>query len=95
MPLDVPLVVRDLGQGGFSTESSVPFPPGTSHHFRFTTATDTVVTLDAKAVHCRLASAAADGHFSYITGFEFHSDPMTDEAVGVLIDTLASVLSLE
>jgi hypothetical protein len=93
--LDVPLKVRDLTEAGFSTESTVPFPPGSGQHFRFTTKAGAVVHLDATSVHCRLASATADGHYSYVTGFEFHSDPDTDEAVRALVDTLSSVLSLE
>ncbi len=95
VPLDVPLTVRDLSQGGFSAESAVPFPPGTHHHFRFTTAMAQEVTLVATAVHCRLASAGADGQFTYISGFEFHSDETTDAAIETLIDTLASVLSMD
>ena len=95
VPLDVPLKIRDLGQGGFSTESSVPFLPGTHHQFRFTTATHSEVALDATVVHCRLASAGLDRQYTYITGFEFISDESTDKSVAVLIDTLASVLALE
>lgn len=95
MPLDVPLVVRDLSQGGFSTVSHIPFPPGSSHHFRFTTASGVEVMLDAMAVHCRLAAAGADGNYTYVTGFEFHSSARTDAGVAMLIDTLSSVFSLE
>lgn len=95
VPLDVPLSVRDLSQGGFSIESPVPFPPGTYHHFRFTTAKRHEVSLDATVIHCRLASAGPDGQFTYVTGFEFHSDESTDESVASLMDTMASVLSLE
>lgn len=95
MPLDVPLTVRDLSQGGFSAESAVPFPPGTSHQFRFTTAQAQEVLLSATVVHCRLAAAGSDGQFTYITGFEFHSDETTDTSIASLMDTLASVLALE
>ena len=95
VPLDIQLTIRELAQGGFSTESAVPFPPGSRHHFRFTTSLDAVVSLDATAVHCRLASAGANGQHTYVTGFEFASDRETDEGVAVLIDTLTSVLSLE
>ena len=95
IPLDVPLTIRDLSQGGFSAESSAPFPPGTHHHFRFTTAAGHEVTLAATVVHCRLASATADGLLSYITGFEFHSDESTDTSISSLMDTLASVLALD
>jgi hypothetical protein len=95
VPLDVPLTVRELSRGGFSCESTVPFPPGTAHHFRFTTPVGAMVTLDATAVHCRLTRADAEGHHAYISGFEFQSSEATDQAVAALIDTLSSVLSLE
>ena len=93
--LDVPLTVRELSQGGFSTESPAPFPPGSRNQFRFTTAGGSIVTLDATAVHCRLASINGDGRHTYITGFEFLSDPSSDDSISVLIDTLATVLSLD
>jgi PilZ domain len=95
VPLDVPLEIRELSQGGFSVHSASPFPPGSQHHFRFTTTTHEEVTIDATAVHCRLTQADAGGHVTYVTGFEFVSSQRTDEAVGVLIDTLTSVLSLD
>lgn len=95
IPLDVPMTVRDLSQGGFSAESSVPFPPGTHHHFRFTTIDQHEVSLDATSVHCRLASVTHDGHHTYITGFEFVSTDATDQSVAALVDTLSSVLTLD
>lgn len=95
VPLDVPLVIRDLSQGGFSAESPVPFPPGTHHHFRFTTIAQNEVSIDATSVHCRLASADSDGHYTYITGFEFLGDETTDKTIATLIDALASVLALD
>jgi hypothetical protein len=95
VPLDVALVVRELSQAGFSVLSPSPFPPGSRHHFRFTAANQKMVTLDATAIHCRLTEADADGRLAYVSGFEFASNARTDEAIGVLIDTLASVLSLE
>lgn len=96
VPLDVPMKVRDLSQGGFSAESSVPFPPGTRHHFRFSAVTqDREVSLSATVVHCRLAKADADGNYTYITGFEFLADEVADKSIAALIDTLASVLALD
>jgi hypothetical protein len=95
VPLDAPLTIRELSLGGFSTESTVPFPPGSHHRFRFLSAAHAEVVLDATVVHCRLAKATADGQLAYISGFEFHSDPMTDRAIASLVDTLSSVLSLD
>jgi hypothetical protein len=95
VPLDVPLVIRDLSQGGFSAESAAPFVPGTHHQFRFTTAAGHEVALSATVIHCRLASAGPDGQITYITGFEFHSSETTDKSISTLMDTLASVLALD
>ena len=95
VPLDVPLVIRDLSQGGFSAESAKPFPPGTHHQFRFTTAAGDEVPLAATVIHCRLASAAPDGEFTYITGFEFQTSETADKSISKLMDTLASVLALD
>jgi hypothetical protein len=92
IPLDTHLTVRDLSVGGFSAESAVPFPPGSKHHFLFTTALGEEVVLSATSIHCRLATADANGHFTYITGFEFHSSEATDRSIASLVDTLAAVL---
>jgi hypothetical protein len=95
LPLDIPLTVRELSEGGFSVVSSSAFPPGCRHHFRFTTITQEVVTLDAVAVHCRLVKADAGDQVSFVTGFEFMCTAGTDRAVSVLVDTLTSVLQFE
>lgn len=95
VPLDVPMQVRDLSQGGFSAESAVPFPPGTQHVFRFTALNRNEVSLKATVVHCRLARADADGHYTYITGFEFLADEKSDKSIATIIDALASVLALD
>lgn len=95
VPLDLPLVLRDLSRGGFSCESTVPFPPGTAHQFRFTTPAGAVVTLEASAIHCRLTRVDADGQHAYISGLEFQSSEATDQAVSILVDTLSSVLSMD
>lgn len=95
LPLDVPLTVIELSSGGFSVRGATPFPPGARHHFRFTTGQNQEVTIDATAVHCRLAQADSTGGVAYVSGFEFVSNARSDEAVAVLIDTLSSVFSLE
>jgi len=96
VPLDVPMKVRDLSQGGFSAESSVPFPPGTQHHFRFSAVNqEREVSLRATVVHCRLTSADPDGRYTYVTGFEFLADETADKSIAAIIDTLASVLALD
>jgi hypothetical protein len=95
VPVDVALKVIELSVGGFSARSTMAFPPGERHQFRFTTADEREVTIEATAIHCRLAQAGPSGQLAYVSGFEFVSSARTDEAVAVLIDTLSSVFSLE
>lgn len=95
MPLGVPLTMVDLSQGGFSARSHTAFPPGAHHHFRFTTPRRDAITIEATAVHCRLAQPDADGHVGYVTGFEFVSNTRTDEAVTVLLDAVSSMFTLD
>ena len=95
MPSAVALKMIELGVGGFSVRSVTPFPPGARHQFRFTTGRDQEVTIDATAVHCRLVQAGPGNVMAYVSGFEFVSDARSDAALAILIDTLASVFSLE
>ena len=95
VPQEMPLDIRELGEGGFSLQGASPFPPGSQYHFRFTAPGHDEVILAATAVHCRLTEADARGRVTFVTGFEFASTPQTDQAVGVLIDTLTSVLSAD
>lgn len=91
--VNVPLVVRELGTGGFSVESSVPFPPGARHRFRFTIAGSGEVLIDAIAAHSRSARVTR-GPDRYISGFTFWDDgnPETARAIDVLLDAITSVL---
>ena len=80
--LNVTLVVRELGAGGFSIESPVAFPPNARHQFRFSTPGGVEVILEATVVHSR-PSIAADGKRSCITGFAFCHDSAHDAARAV------------
>jgi hypothetical protein len=88
VPSDLAIVVRDISLGGFSAESPVAFPPRTRHHFRFTSRSGPVVQLEASSIHCRLVAANELGQ-RYITGFEFVTDEHADEALTLLLESLA------
>jgi hypothetical protein len=87
--LGVRLTIREIGFGGFSSESPIQFELGARHLFQFTTADNREVLVTARVVYCR-----ADGQFlwlpMFITGFAFVDDPERDTArdVGVLIDAM-------
>jgi hypothetical protein len=88
----VPLTVRELGPGGFSIESVVPFPSGSRHQFRFTTTEDDAIIVEAVAVHSRYL-AMEGGVRQYVSGFAFcHLEPETADGVYRLLQALTSSL---
>src|SRR5262245_57060021 len=66
--MDVPILVRNIGAGGFGIESPVPFPPGATHVFRFTAGTGLRVVLKACTRHCQEGTPAPDGTTRYNAG---------------------------
>jgi hypothetical protein len=92
---NVPIAIRDLGPGGFSTQSIVPFRVGVRRRFRFTSAGGLQVVIDA-VVRYRRPTHSADGLTSYITGFEFVQDGIHTVAdIGLLLDAMTAVLQFE
>jgi hypothetical protein len=83
---DVPLVVLNLGAGGFAAESPVPFNPGTAHQVQFSTENGTTITVDCEAVHC-MRSRTLIGFPRYLAGFKFVTKP-GDAAASAAIDAL-------
>ena len=77
--LDIPITIANVGLGGFSAESVMPFPLGARHQFRFTTDDRVEIHLAAVVVHRRPAYSP-DGLTYFITGFSFVHDPMHDTA---------------
>jgi len=51
--LRLPITVIDIGSGGFSIETPVPFPDRTPHDFRFTTADGEQVELEVNEIAAR------------------------------------------
>ena len=92
----VPLVVREMGAGGFSVESTVPFPPGARHRFRFTLAGGGKVIVEADGVHMRSMSQTG-GTDRDISGFAFCRDghPESARAVRTLLDAVSSILHVQ
>jgi len=77
--LDVPITIGNLGLGGFSAESVMPFPLGARHQFRFTTDAGVEVNIQGVVVH-RRPGYSADGLTFFVTGFAFVHDPVHDTA---------------
>ena len=78
----VPISLRNLGLGGFSTESIMPFPLGARHEFRFTIAGGVEIDVGAVVIHRRPAYTV-DGLTCFITGFAFLHDPVRDTAADI------------
>ena len=95
VPMNVPLDVRDLSNGGFAVESSVDFPVGAVHRFRFITQNGIEVLIRANARHCRSVESA-DGSPRFLAGFAFIMDANgeTEAAVEILLRAAASALVL-
>jgi hypothetical protein len=93
----VPLVIRDVSEGGFSVESEVAFPEGSTHLFRFTTGGSRTLFLNGRCVYSRQVDPRQPGEVSkFVTGFEFVRDlAATDESIGVLLDAVTSMLQFE
>jgi hypothetical protein len=80
--LPVPISLRNLGLGGFSTESIVSFPLGARHEFRFTIAGGVEIHIGAVVMHRRPAYTV-NGLTCFITGFAFLHDPARDTAADI------------
>ena len=95
VPMNVPLDVRDLSSGGFAVESSVDFPVGAVHRFRFVTQNGIEVLVRANARHCR-SIESSDGAPRFLAGFAFIMDPNgeTEAAVEILLRAATSALVL-
>lgn len=88
-----PLVLVDLGFGGFSVQSPFYFQTHGRHAFRFSTVDGIAVLINADVVYCR-ESTTEDGRPVYVTGFSFAvQSPKDQHAVNILIDAANSPLT--
>lgn len=87
-----PLLVRDLGEGGFSVESPLPFRVGSQHLFRFTSDRGMVVFVSGRTIHNRLVPVLGQPG-TYVAGFQFVFDgPAAERAVEALLGEVTSTL---
>jgi hypothetical protein len=84
----VPIVVREASAIGFSIESPVPFPPGASHAFRFSTRDGRQTIVQAVSRHC-LRVNPTDRDAFYVSGFSFA--PNDAGALGIVSDVLRHI----
>jgi hypothetical protein len=94
--VDRPVLLRDIGAGGFLIHSPVPITPGTLHRVEFRTADGWTTTLTARAAHSRLCGSL-DGAPCHAVGFSFVVAPTdrTEQQVSHLIDRITAVLSFD
>jgi hypothetical protein len=88
---DRPLRIREIGFGGFATESVEPLPLSVLHHVQFTSQNDESAVLPALTLHS-WPSCLSDGTPCYVTGFEFRPDEpaKAQEIVQMLIETVTA-----
>lgn len=89
---DRPVRIREIGFGGFATETVEPLPVKAVHDVRFTARDDRSAVLRAQSLHC-WPSCADDGTPCYVTGFVFrHEDsPDARQNIQMLIEKVTSV----
>ena len=95
VPMNLPLDVRDLSNGGFAVECSVSFPIGAVHRFRFITRTGAEVLVRATARHCRPVESQ-DGSARFLAGFSFLLDPNgeTEAAIDLMLKAASAAVVL-
>ena len=88
---DHPLRIREIGFGGFATESVDPLPLSVMHHVQFTAQDDKSAVLRALSLHS-WPSCLSDGTPCYVTGFEFRPDEPAEEQklVKMLIEKITA-----
>ncbi len=86
--IDVPIVVRDISDGGFAILSTLEFPADAVHRFQLSLESDArfAQVAQVRVVHSRMVPG--DTEVLYATGFEFTTEQphTTREAVKALVD---------
>jgi hypothetical protein len=95
--LDLPLVLNEVGTGGFSVQASRPFHTDVIHVFRFTFQDGESALISAEARHTRSMLPPSGDSFVYVTGFAFRGleRPEVQRSVDALIDRTLSALQVE
>ena len=89
---DHPLRIREIGFGGFATETVEPLQVRVMHEVRFTARDDNSAVLRAQSLHS-WPSCANDGTPCFVTGFEFRpeDEEQAQQAVKMLIEKVTAV----
>ena len=89
---DRPVRIREIGFGGFATETVEPLPTRVMHDVRFTAHDDNSAIIRALALHS-WPSCASDGTPCFVTGFEFKPEQPAEaeQAVKMLIEKVTSI----
>jgi hypothetical protein len=88
---DRPLRIREIGFGGFATETVEPLPLSVLHHVQFTARDDKSAILPALSLHS-WPSCLSDGTPCFVTGFEFRPDEPAEaqQIVKMLIEKVTA-----
>ena len=88
---DRPLRIREIGFGGFASETVEPLPLSVMHQVQFTAQDDKSAVLRAQSLHS-WPSCLSDGTPCFVTGFAFVPDkPAEDQQiVRMLIETVTA-----
>lgn len=89
-----PATLREISLGGFSIETTMPFPPGPLQDFHFSLDDGAELRVRAKSVHCALVSVAA-GLPMHISGFEFiQRDARVRDEVEAFVDRITAMIAV-
>jgi len=91
--LGLPVRIREVGFGGFSLESALPFPKGAEHLFRFTLDDGTVVEVQATSIHTMRVTTP--GGLSHLSGFAFSHPDRSRAAIDRLMDAVTGVIAVD
>jgi len=90
----VPASLREIGPGGFSVETTTPFPPGQTHEFLFGLDDGSQIHVRASSVHCALTKIVA-GMPVHLNGFEFvQRDADVREEIDAFVDRITAMIAV-
>ena len=90
----VPASLREIGPGGFSLETTTPFPPGQTHEFHFGLDDGSEMQVRAASVHCALMKIVA-GMPVHLNGFEFvQRDADVRDEIDAFVGRVTSMIAV-
>jgi hypothetical protein len=89
-----PASLREMSLGGFSIETTTPFPPGQRHDFHFSLDDGSDLRVRATSVHCSLVRVVA-GLSMHLSGFEFiQRDADVRDDVEAFVDRITAMIAV-